>query len=266
MKYVGRFVSLFICFVIACSFGVYSQTSREVRKTVELKADGKVFIDTYKGSITIETWDKPQVDILARIEADPADRDREENVRETEIRINDSQDRVRIESDYCRLHNHHSSFFGLFGDNSQILPFVHYTISMPRTAQLAIKDYKSDTKISKLQASVDLNTYKGTVNISGFEGSIDLETYKGEATVDIAKLSGSSRIETHKGKIDVTMPHDISFELVTDLGRHANLDSDFDSIVRSKRHSEESYRATINNGGPRLRINSEKGDIRLKKR
>jgi len=267
MNTARRIASALVIVIIVFSAAAYCQMSREVKKTVELNKDGEVFIDTYKGSITITTWDSPQVEILARIEADPGDHDRNENVRDTEIRIDDSPSRVRIKTDYDRLHNHRSWFFGWFDDNSMILPFVHYTISMPRTAQLTIKDYKSDTKISNLNAPVDLNTYKGTVNIIGLDGAIDLETYKGEVTIDLTKLAGSSRIETYKGRIDVTMPRDGGFDLNTDLGRRANLDSDFDTIVRSSRHrDDESYRASINGGGPRLLISSEKGDIRLKKK
>ena len=40
-----------------------SQSSREITKTIPLKSDGLLIIDTYKGSITVTTNDKPQVEV-----------------------------------------------------------------------------------------------------------------------------------------------------------------------------------------------------------
>jgi hypothetical protein len=50
-----------------------SQVSREIHKTLPLKSDGRLVIDTYKGSITIATHDKPQVEVDVKIESDGSD-------------------------------------------------------------------------------------------------------------------------------------------------------------------------------------------------
>ena len=245
---------------------IFSQEAREVRKTVELNKDGEVYIDTYKGSITIDTWDKPEVEIYAKIEPDGWDRHSREKVRNTEIRIDDSPNRVRIKSDYEEVHSHSSWFFGLFDDNSGSLPFVYYTITMPSTAHLRIKDYKSESKISDLASSVNMETYKGRVDFKNLNGSVDLETYKGEVHVEFTKMRDDSRFETYKGNIDITMPKNAGFALDADIGRHADLHSDFDISVRSRHRDEERYHTSMNGGGPLLRISTEKGDIRLKAR
>jgi hypothetical protein len=242
----------------------YSQESREVRKDIEINPDGRLFIDTYKGSITIGTWDKPEVSITAVIESDGSGRREKEKVRDTEIRIRSTSDGVEIKSDYDDVEHHGFSFFGLFGDESGIMPFVHYTISMPSTARLKIKDYKSDTKIANLNSSIKLETYKGTVVINGFTGQINIETYKGDIKVDYAKYSDESRFETYKGKIELTLPRDAGFKLDADIGRRADFDSDFEINIKHKSRDEEYLRANVNGGGQLLRISTEKGDIRVK--
>jgi len=249
---------------IIVSFACYSQDVREVKKTVDLTGDGKVLIDTYKGSITIETWDKPQVDIVARIEPDGWDSEEKDNVERTQIEIDPSPGEVRIKSDYSRLRKHRSWFSGWFEDGGMTLPFVHYKISMPKNARLSIKDYKSDSRISNLRSSINLETYKGTVEIEGLDGSIDLETYKGDVRIDMAKLTKDSRVETQKGKIQISLPRNAAFEIDTDLGRRARLESDFDAVYHARRHSDDIEHGKVNGGGPMLRLSSEKGTIRLR--
>jgi len=244
----------------------FSQDTKEVKKTVDLSRDGEVYINTYKGSIEIETWDKLQVEIYARIQPDGWDRHNKEKVRDTEIRIEDSRDEVSITSGYDDLKSHSSGFFGLFGDNSGSLPFVHYKISMPASARLRIKDYKSESKIVNLQSSLRMNTYKGTVVVRNLEGSADIETYKGDVRVDFARMSGDTRFDTYKGNIEITLPGKAGFELDADVGRRGSLQSDFETFVKSRHRYEEQCRTTINGGGPSLKVNTEKGDIRLERK
>jgi hypothetical protein len=245
----------------------FSQKTKEVKKTVDLNVDGKVYIDTYKGSITIETWEKSQVSIMAKIEPDGWYHDDERNVQETEIRIDDSPSSVHIQSDYDRLKRHHShSFLGMFGVDNLTLPFVHYTITMPKTAKLEIKDYKSDSRITGLRASLRMETYKGNVTIENLEGSVNLETYKGKVDVDLAKLTGNSKLETGKGELTVSLASNAGCDLDVELGRKADFHSDFQTVDLRRHRNDEQFRATINGGGPELRIETEKGNVRLRKR
>lgn len=260
-------LSLMSFFVLGVSF---AQESREIRKTVSLNSDGRVSIDTYKGSITITTWDKAEVDIYAKIEADESAlesrRDEEEKVRDTEIRIEGSGREVRIKSDYDRLKRRRTGFWGIFDGDVGSLPFVHYTITMPKTASLKVKDYKSETSVADLKSDISLNTYKGAVNISGLEGGIDLETYKGDVRVEYVSLGRSNRFETYKGEIEIVIPRSRGFELDADISSKGSLRSDFDlqERYRSKREKKREYRELINGGGPLLRLETYKGTYRLR--
>ncbi len=246
----------------------FSQETREVNKTVPLTADGKVYIDTYKGSIDINTWDKQEVEIHVKIEPDEWDRYAEEKVRDTEIRIDATSSSVRIKSDYDRVNRHSHSFWGIFNGETGSLPFVHYTIKMPRTARLVVKDYKSKSTIANLRSDVEFDTYKGTAEFTNLEGSLTLETYKGDVRVDFADMKARSRVETYKGEIVVRLPKQKGFELDADIGRRGNFDCDFDlnQNYRSRRNRDYDYRGTVNGGGPMLFLKTEKGTLRLAQR
>jgi len=243
-----------------------ARESREVKKTVPMKNDGRVFVDTYKGGITVTTWDQPQVEIVARIEPGDSFFDRDDDaVQETEIRISGEGDEVRIRTDYSRIRSHHSSFFGL-GDDG-IEPSVYYSIRMPKSARLSVKDYKSKTSLSGLQSDVAIDTYKGDVEVSDLAGSLDLKTYKGDSRISFSRLARDSRFETSKGSIEISVPKKTGFVVDYRLGRKAGLHSDFDlaSISSGRHRRDEIHDAeTVNGGGPRIVLSSEKGVFSLR--
>lgn len=233
---------------------------KEVAKTVQLSLDGRVTIDTYKGSIQITSWDSPQVEIHARIESDEGFfSSGTEGVKYTEVRIDSSPASVRIKSDYSRVRR------GWFGATN--LPLVHYRIKMPRTARLDIKDYKSKIEAAGLRSEVAIETYKGSAVVSDLDGSIDLETYKGDARVSLVNLKRKSRLETYKGAVELAVPAGSGFDLESDLGRRASVSSDFDlqAVSRKGPHSRTQFSGTVNGGGPKIYLKSHKGTIRLRR-
>lgn len=249
--------------VLLSSFAV-AQSHREIQKTVPLTLDGRLFVDTYKGSVKLDTWDKPEVEIHARIEADDWDERGDEKVRDTEILIDGSSGSVRIKTDYSKVRRRSRGFFGFLDGDTGNLPFVHYRITMPATASLKIKDYKSDLTVNNLESRADLYTYKGTVEVKNLKGGVDLETYKGKCEIEFSDLEESS-LETYKGKIAVMIPRGEGFSVDADLGRRVDLDSDFELISRSTRRSrhEERFRGSIHGGGPTVKMKSYKGTFKL---
>lgn len=226
---------------------------KEFKRTVPMDANGRFSLDTYKGTIRISAWDQPQVDIQARIVADPVGWF-SEPVDDVEIRVDTGAGTVRVKTEYRRER------WSMVEGNS---PNVNYTIRVPRHASLSIKDYKSETDISEVQGSVEFETYKGTARLIGLHSGLDLKTYKGEIRATFASFSARSHIDTYKGVIELTLPRASSFEMHAELERHASLDCDFPRTLRSDRRQRE-MRSTVNGGGPELRITSYRGSIRLR--
>jgi hypothetical protein len=259
-------LSLLGVFLVA---SLRAQETKEVRKSGPLGADGRVYVDTYKGSIHVTGWDKPEFEIHAMVEADDErGRYAAEKVQDTEIRIEATSSSLRIKTDYDRVERRHHSFWDLFHGNWGNLPLVHYTIKMPRTAQLVIKDYKSQTTVSDLRSDVEIETYKGEVEVHDLDGGVMLETYKGEVRAEFAKLARRSRFETYKGEIQIKVPKGQGMDIDADIGRRGRFDSDFDikERYRSRYREDHDFRRSVNGGGPLLRLKTDKGTIRLLER
>jgi hypothetical protein len=267
MKTFGKVLYL-VAFFVSSATLCLGQGAKEVRKTVPLQSDGTVTIETFKGSVTITAWDNPQVEVYARVEPDGVSATEAEKVQNTEVRIEPSGSNLSIKSDYSKLEHQRSGFIGAFNEEGNY-PFVNYTISMPRTCRLDIKDHKSKTTVSGLSAAVSINTFKGSVVVSGLEGPIDLQTHKGDAKVAFAGLVRESHFDTNKGQIEVVIPRSGGFNLQSDLGRRGALDSNIDlsSLSQGKPArgymQAENYAGAVNGGGPLVRVSTEKGHIRL---
>jgi hypothetical protein len=246
-----------------CAAGlVQASDTKEVHRTVALDRSGRVSIETFKGSVTVGTWDRPEVKIDAVIEPDGTDSDQVEKVAATEIRISGSGSSVSVRSDYDSAQRLHHHLFGLFDGGT--LPFVRYTIQMPATARLEIQDHKSDIVVSGLKSDLKLHTYKGTGRVTGLDGAAQVETYKGDVRVEFARYSQASRFETHKGEIEVRLPRDSHFNLDADSSRRGDVESDF--AMTSQSGHFRAYRASgaVNGGGPTLHMTTYKGTLRVR--
>ncbi len=267
------------CFVLLSltAGAAAAQSVKTMRETLPLDARGTVAIDSYKGSITVTTWDRNEIEIDVRIVAD----EDAGLVDRTDIDIETSGDRVRIKSDYDRA----KMSRGLFGGRVNVsLPFVHYTIKMPRTARLAIDDYKSDIRVADLRADLTIDTYKGTVDVrdlvgdlaletykgtvrvAGLKGALDLETYKGDVEIAFSALEGDSQVETYKGDVALVLPRQASFNLDADMNRRGRFDTDFDVARVGGDRRDTAYRGAVNGGGPRLALETTRGTYRLRAR
>jgi len=227
--------------------------SKDIHKTFPLDSHGSVTIDTYKGSIHVTTWDRNEVDISVRIEEDGEVF--AQSVRRADVGFDASPRDVRMKSD--------SQWFFLDG----VQPLYQYTVKMPRTANLRIKDYKSESDISDLSSDLQFNTYKGSLQLRNFTGGLTVNTYKGDIRADFAAVTAPVRIDTYKGDIDLRMPRDGKFDLSTDIGRRrGDPDSDFARYVRTSNSRDRIHRSQVNGGGPEVRLRSYKGEFRLRAR
>ncbi|KAA0256162.1 hypothetical protein FBQ97_08315 [Acidobacteria bacterium ACD] len=233
---------------------------KTVVKSYPLAPGGVVSVEAYKGSIRIATWEKAEVSVKARVVPDEPCADDAEKVERTEVDVEASPGRVSIRSDYDRVKRDGDWFSGWFGSCSS-LPFVHYEITLPRSAEVRVKDFKSTIEVAGLDGDLELETYKGTVDVRGLSGALDLETYKGEARVETA-MKKDVRMETYKGDLVVLVPKGAGLVLDVDPGRKGRFSSGLD-VTAASRHEDDRVRETVGGGGALLRMETFKGELRV---
>jgi hypothetical protein len=224
--------------VLAFCAALYGADTKEVNRTVALSVTGSVTIEAQRGSIHVATWDRTEVEIKVRIEAAGSSSFSQRRFDRTGVAIDSTPDSVRIRSNYppgdCCSWN--------TGEN----PDIHYTIRMPRTAQLTIRDHRSQTDIRDLAGALDVETHRGTVR------------------VEFTAFTANSSVETHRGTVELLLPKDSRFNLETNLDRKASIDSDFQVLARIGGRRGRTLEGAVNGGGPVLRLSTDKGRIHLR--
>lgn len=248
-------------FVLAALFTLitYGQEVKEYEETLPFDPDGKVSIDTYKGTITVETWDKNEVYFHAKVEPDGGgwnSTSPEEQLERCEVRYRHSEDHLSLKSDYRKK----------IGWGSETLALVHYKIKMPATAKLQVDDYKSESRISNLKSDLEFETYKGRVDIKNHSGLVDVETYKGDVDVDLVDLKENCSFETYKGNFNLSLPTSAKFDFDFELGRKGDYSSDFEMMMNRYNSDDGDLRGEVNGGGPTIYFSTYKGELYLRKK
>ena len=224
--------SMLICALILCA-PLKSTDRKDVNRAVSLNPNGSVRLETFKGSIHLSTWDRPDVDIQARIEAGLSTSRHRFDA--TDVVINSSPDSVTIQTKLpCCISDDGSN------------PLLHYTIRMPRTAKLRIRDHASDAEIS------------------GLDGALEIETHRGNFHVAFTALTRDSLVEAHRGSVELLLPRDSKFDIRTELDRRTWLESDFPVMAHLAHHGGRNLEGSVNGGGPILQLHTHRGSIRLR--
>lgn len=244
-----------LIFVLLIAPAAFAASDRTVHKTAALDPHGRLSIDTHNGSVTVTAWNRPEVDVQARIEA--AWGVSTDDLRDTDIRISGSGSSVNINTDYSRLEG-----WGLFNFGNHTLPPVHYTISMPATASLNVTTHNASAHVRGLRNDVEVDTHNGAVEIADLEGAARVETHNGSVQLAFARFSKAVRVSTHNGSIEVRMPQSAAFRIDAE-GHHLSFESDFAATTRG--YDSSRFSGDVNGGGPELRISTHNGSVRIRK-
>jgi len=240
--------------LMACAL-LGAADSRTVEKTLPLPPTGSVTIDNHNGSITVNTWDRPEIEVHAVIEMNSgfpfSDADRR-RFNETRVDIDRIGDSVRIKSEY-------PTWSSLEGAN----PDIHYTVNAPRTARWTVRTHNSRVEVRNLHAALSVSTHNGQIDVSGLAGALDLDTHNGNARVQFASLTAPSSIETHNGDVELTMPAASRFTLHTS-GHNGRVQSDFAVTTRTTSRRGANLDGAVNGGGPALHLTTHNGNFHLR--
>ena len=122
-----------------------------------------------------------------------------------------------------------------------------------------------DVDVRDVKAAVRVNTGNGRVTVGTSEGPVEARTGNGDIVVTMSKLRASEDMtfSTGSGDVRVTLPAGYNGELDATTG-NGHLSSDFDLKVQG-RMDPHRVRATIGDGGPRLRLTTGNGRLEIRK-
>ena len=122
-----------------------------------------------------------------------------------------------------------------------------------------------DVDIRGAKSSVKVTTGNGRVTVTTAEGPVEARTGNGDVDVTMGRVTARDDMEFHTGSgmVRVTLPSGYNGELDASTG-NGDIRSDFDLKVQGRLNPTR-IRATIGNGGPRLRLTSGNGRLEIRK-
>ena len=269
-------VAFLLPLIVMSVFGQSAQDKVE-KTTHNFQTGGNLTIKSYRGSLQLTSWDRNEVEVVARISAphEVSDDYALRAINATRIEIRGSDRSLDIQSNYDDVPEGDGK-----GPRSRTLPHVHFEIRAPRSISLNIKadiskiDFhgfegkialdtdRTNIKGSDLAGEVRLHMDRGDASLSDVKGKVDMQNDRGEISLDRVSISNDSRLKTNRGQISLKLSDAQGLSL---KGRVAEMDyfhSDLPIQMRTLRGKR--IEGTINGGGPELYFKAERGRIHLK--
>jgi hypothetical protein len=258
-KLMPRSISLLVLTAAFVGGAIAAPPSKVFHRTVSLARGGQVDFHSERGTAHLTTWDRNEVDVFARIEADPDSRDPEESVRRTEIRFSATGNFVRIATDFGEQG---TTWLHEDGDPR---PHVSYEIRVPRTVLLQVRDNRSDIKIGNFWGHLTLDTDRSQVNVASLTGTIVVHADRGKIVIGRLALTDSSHFQTDRTSIDLGLASSQNIRLDLDLDRVSpSVEAGLLKGVIREDHHHTTYRGTAESGGPTLHVTADRGSLWLR--
>lgn len=254
----SRSIPLFVLTTAFAAGALAAAPSKVFHRTVPLASGGRVELQSARGADHITTWDRNEVDILARIEADPESREPAESVRRTTIQLSVVNDSVLIATDF------HRESSPRFGDSWDPLPHVSYEIHVPRSVILHVRDDRSEIKLDHLSGQLLLDTDRSLVNVVSLTGTLDVQADRGQIVIGRLDLTGSSRLQTDRTALELGLASSQRLQLDLDLERVTpSVEAGLFPGVIHEDHHRTTYRGTADREVPTLHIAADRGSLWL---
>ena len=285
--------------VVAFAGAAAVAQERTFEETVALDPGGRLSLDTSRGSVALASWDRPAVEIRARITRPPQVNDgcAREAIEAVviDVRRRDGAVDVRTERDEAPR----CGWLRGLGQQ-RALARVHYEIQAPSELELDLDVNRADTTLggfdgrirlnlnrSRLEAEdlrgtvrIDLNrgqlearALAGTVRVhlnrgdgdlNGLHGTFHLDANRTDVTMRDVRIDDDSRVEINRGDLDLELAEGQALT-VDGRTRRGGITIDVPATQR-QRDDEHGYEVLINGGGPRLRIDANRSRVRLQSR
>ncbi|HEY2498188.1 MAG TPA: DUF4097 family beta strand repeat-containing protein [Candidatus Angelobacter sp.] len=254
------------------------EQSERFQRSFNISSGGTLDVDNYKGAIHITGSDTNQVavDVTKRFEGNDADRKWwMENV---QVNFRNESNRVSVEVKYPQ------QSCTLCWQDHDYTATVELEIRVPRQINVNVESYKPDIKIASLNGDIRIKSYKSPIEIDSTSGAVRIDTYKdsvklrnvtmkgpleiksykADAVIEARSLGDSASLENEKGSIVLRVPASAGLDVDFEGGRRSSFHTDF-SMASQAGGYDRSVRGTINAGGTRLRLRTEKGSVSLEK-
>jgi hypothetical protein len=252
--------------------------SDRFQRNFTITTGGTLDVENYKGTIHVIGSDTNQVavDVTKRFEGN--DSDRKWWMEHIQVNFRNDSNRVSVEVKYPEW----NCTFCWPGHD--FTAAVELEIHVPRQINVKLESYKPDIRVTAINGDIRIKSYKSPIEIDSTTGAVRIDTYKetvklrnvtlhgplevrsykADAEIDARGLGDSVILENEKGSIVLRVPQNAGLDVDFEGSRRSSFRSDFPIASRAD-SLDRSFRGTVNQGGTRVRLHTEKGSVSLEK-
>lgn len=271
-------VSALFCAILAAACGVGDliendvSASRSLNPAVEqvrtiqddridqvypLNLDGSVKASNINGSIKVNTWDSPQVRLVAvKSASDP------EMLNIAEVIVESMGSEFSVKVDYKNKGERNYEEFRKADDLK-----VEFELTVPRTANLAgITTVNGDVSIEGADGTARASTVNGTVRARNLSGDAKLTTVNGTVEADFDQLLQGSDVNltTVNGQVILTLPSDANATIRASSLSGA-IKNEFGLPVRKGEFVGRDMHGILGSGDVQIKLSSVSGGLTVKR-
>ncbi len=157
-------------------------TDERIEQVFATGLEAQVSIESVHGAVTVESWDQPQVHVVAIR--------RGENARVI----------LEGEGQWVSARTEIDRETGIFGrGNKEAIAEVEYALRVPRATRLTARAVQGPLRISGLRGAIEVSSVHGPVAVSDCEGAVRAEATNGH--VELTQVAGQVEVYTANGGI-----------------------------------------------------------------
>lgn len=256
-----------------------NEQSERFQRSFSITPGGTLEVDNYKGTIHVTGSDTNQVAIDVTKHFEGNDADRKWWMENLQVNFHNDGNRVAVEVKYPE-----SSCIFCWPGHDSYTAAVELEIRVPRQSNVKLETYKPEIKIASINGDIRIKSYKSPIEIDSTTGAVRIDTYKetvklrnvnvrgpleiksykADAVIDARSLGDSVTLENEKGTIVLRVPANAGLDVDFEGGRRSSFHTDFPMASKAGSY-DRSVRGTVNQGGTRLRLRTEKGSVSLEK-
>lgn len=232
---------------------VQDPVQEKMQQTYPLSPNGRVSVSNVNGSITVEAWDRNEVQLEATKTADS-----KEALERVEIKVDSRSDSFSVKTDYdaWRRDNGWKNMGNLK---------VQFKLSVPRTAILdEIETVNGSVTVSNFTRMTKVSAVNGNVVATDLQGAANLSTVNGAVTAEFSSLESGSKISlsTVNGSVTLRLPSDANATIKAD-SLNGSIKNDFGLSVRKGRYIGSDMHGRVGSGDVQIKLGSVNGPLSL---
>lgn len=227
----------------------------EVREFTVSPDGGTVVVDGGpNGGISVEGWDRNEIQVRAKVQAWTRDGDDPEDL-VSQIRI-ETGGTIRADGPDMR------------GGRSRDAGWaVNFELMVPARSDLALETVNGGIEIANVSGAVEFRAVNGGIRLAAVSGDVSGRTTNGGLQVDLEgdRWDGAGLdVETTNGGVELSIPADYQAELTTGTV-NGGFEIDFPITIQG-RINRRRITTELNGGGPPIRVVTTNGGVTVRRR